>query len=624
MELHSEDVDQGSELSIQNQKIYSELLAKKKRLEVLKRKDPRFETFLQEHINGLESLDNEDMSDEDGTSNHDLLSFTDITPSPNAGKLLSTSTVKSWCQIVKEQQNLSVMRGLLNAYRSACHYGAESNASVSSPAIKNKETFCSILLFMLSEGDNIFRGLLGISSDCKKQTILELKSSKWESVKPMVKSFFTSTLFLLNQFTDADILAYTLNRLRVSLVLFAAFPSLQWKLTEVAVRLWATGGGTLSSCSFLVLRDMSSTFGNDFYDKCLKKTYKAVISRCKAVDPSSINHIEYIKNSYVELCCIDLQRSVKVALASAQKLAAILQLGLQSKEEALMKICSWEYVLCIDLWVKYVSINIKENDLHGLLFPLIQVINGVAKLFAGQRYLPLRVKCIQWLNQLSTSSEIFIPVSSLALDILESSNAQEVGKPVKDDVNLSTTLKLPKYWPKKWEFQEECVLAAVELLCAHFLQWSHHISFPDLATVPVIRLKQYYEKSTVESLRRPVKRLIDQVERNMDFVQRKRDDVSFSPVDQAAADSFLQGVKRDDKSPFIQYYKSITQNAVTRKLSTNGKTSVPNQKKVEGKKRKSPQKLEDASADSEKKIAKISENPSTGSQQVVKRKKQRT
>lgn len=107
-----------------------------------------------------------------------------------------------------------------------------------------------------------------------------------------------------------------------------------------------------------------------------------------------------------------------------------------------MKICSWEYVLCIDLWVKYVSINIKENDLHGLLFPLIQVINGVAKLFAGQRYLPLRVKCIQWLNQLSTSSEIFIPVSSLALDILESSNAQEVGKPVKDDVNLSTTLKV--------------------------------------------------------------------------------------------------------------------------------------------------------------------------------------
>lgn len=611
-ELDSEDASQGSELSVQNQNILSELLEKKKRLEALKQKDPRFAIFLQEHIKDLESLENEDMSDEDETSNHDLQSFTGTIPSPNSGRLLSTSTVKSWCQMVIEKNNLTVFRGLLNAYRAACHYGTEStdpDTSGVSPILQDKETFSSILMFMLSEGDALFRGLLGISSNCKREILLQLKSkSKWESVKPMVKSFLTSTLFLLNQFTDVDILAYTLNRLRVSLVFFAAFPSLQRKLTEVAVHLWATGGGTLSSSSFLILHDLASAHGHDSYDRCLKKTYKAIISRCKVVDPTSSKHIDYIKSSFVELCSIDLQKSVKVALASAQKLANILQLGFQTNEDALKKICSWEYVLCIDLWVSFVSVNIKDNDLHGLLSSLIQVINGVARLFPGQKDLPLRVKCIQWLNQLSESSGIFIPVSSLALDILDSGNAQEVGKPEKGGINLTSILKLPKYWLKSREFQEECVSAVVELLCSHFIQWSHHISFPELATVPVIRLKQFHEKSTIESLRRPVKRLIDQVEKNMEFVQRKREDVTFSPVDQASADSFLQSEKHSDNSPFIQYYKSVIQNSMTRKLGTDDQRS---QKKPKGIKRKWPKKTEGVSADSEKKIAKFSDSEST-------------
>jgi hypothetical protein len=45
----------------------------------------------------------------------------------------------------------------------------------------------------------------------------------------------------------------------------------------------------------------------------------------------------------------------------------------------------------------------------------------------------------------------------------------------------------------------------------HFAQWSYHISFPDLATIPLIYLRKFYETTTIESLRRVVKRFIDQV-----------------------------------------------------------------------------------------------------------------
>lgn len=72
-------------------------------------------------------------------------------------------------------------------------------------------------------------------------------------------------------------------------------------------------------------------------------------------------------------------------------------------------------------------------------------------------------------------------------------------------------LQLPKHWLKSRDFQEECVLSAIELLAEHFAQWSYHISFPELATVPLIFLKKFFEQTSFESFKRVIKRFIDQV-----------------------------------------------------------------------------------------------------------------
>ena len=102
---------------------------------------------------------------------------------------------------------------------------------------------------------------------------------------------------------------------------------------QVAVHLWATGGGALSSCSFLLLHDVASFLDQDCYDRCLKKTYTTILSRSKVVDPTCLKHIEYLKNSFIELCSIDLLRSIQLAMMSTQKLARIFQLGLQTKKK---------------------------------------------------------------------------------------------------------------------------------------------------------------------------------------------------------------------------------------------------------------------------------------------------
>lgn len=154
---------------------------------------------------------------------------------------LTSSIVNNWSRLVVEQRSMSALPSLLNAYRTACHFGAGSSHAHDSASVwrlRNSETFCSMIMFMLREGDKIFNDLLDIpsSTNRKIETVLELQNtSKWKQVKPMIKSYMRSTLLLLSQITDAEILVYALSRLRASLIYFAAFKSLLPKLIQVTL-----------------------------------------------------------------------------------------------------------------------------------------------------------------------------------------------------------------------------------------------------------------------------------------------------------------------------------------------------------------------------------------------------
>ncbi|GFP95971.1 nucleolar complex protein 2 homolog [Phtheirospermum japonicum] len=377
--------------------------------------------------------------------------------------------------------------------------------------------------------------------------------------------------------TDSDTLAFAMSRLRASLIFLVAFPSLIDRLIKAAVHLWATGARVLSSAAFLVLRDIADMFSSNF-DTCLSKAFVAFISVSRATEITDIKHMQHLRDCMVELCSLDVHKSSVKAVASMSQLAKILSWGLQTKKkEAVRKICSWEYVNCIDVWVRFISANIRDYDLQSLFFMAIQLINGVAHMFPGPRYFPLRLKCVEWLNHLASSSGNFIPLASLVLDILEYKVVKE-GRNARTAFNIAPLLKLPKHYLKSRSFQDECFHSAIEQLSLHFAQWSHHISFPDLATIPLIRLGKVHEVTNLESLRRILKRFIDQVEQNVDFVQKKRDDLSFSPHDQQSADSFLQLEKSSLNAPFTQYYKSVLDKSAERNLHKYGKISLPEQK----------------------------------------------
>nr|DAD32614.1 TPA_asm: hypothetical protein HUJ06_011465 [Nelumbo nucifera] len=558
----------------QNQEIHLELMEKKMKLDRLKKKDPEFSNFLDSHIKDLEQFGSEEnLSGGDvEISNHGTSIENGGGLNLNESKVLASSTIDSWCEFVLKQNRVHALPSLLNGYRAACHYGTD----VTCRKIEKSETFCKILMFMLCEADNIFRRQLGISnSNCKDTILPMMNSSKWKTMKPLIKSYLRSTVFLLNQVTDSGLLSFTITRLRASIVFFTAFPPLLQRLVKVAVQLWATGGGTVSSSAFFVMHDLACLCSSDFLDPCLVKAYKAFIAHCKFVEPANMKHMQFLGDSFVDLCSVDILKSYSKALLFIQELAKILQHGLTTKKkEVLKKICSWQYINCINLWVKFLSKNIKDHDLQPLLYLIIQIISGVAYLFPGPRYLLLRFKCIQMLNELSISSGVFIPITSLALGALEYCGSGRAGARPEKAFDFSFVLKVPKQWLKSQCFQGECVLSAIKLLSMHLSQWSCHISFPELATITLIFLKKFHEKATSEVIRHRVKHLIDQVQRNVEYVQKKRDEVAFSPKDEESVESFLEFEKCSRNDPFTQYYTRTQQKSISQNISMKEKTSM--------------------------------------------------
>nr|KAJ0188667.1 hypothetical protein LSAT_V11C900492800 [Lactuca sativa] len=320
-----------------------------------------------------------------------------------------------------------------------------------------------------------------------------------------------------------------LMNLYTPLYFFAAFPFFAEQGYSDYSSFMGNRRGTLSANSFLVIQDVISVFGSNHFDTCFIKTCNAYIARCRSMETVDAKHIEYLRDNFVNLCSLDVEKSCNKALVSIQQLAYIPRHAKQKEnKEAIKKI----YIL-------FISTNANESDIQPLLHLIIELINGISNLFPRSRYIPLRTRCIQWLNKLSNSCGIFIPVASLILDMLEYKVNKE-GSKSRKSVKLASNLKLPKFWLKSQNFLDQCVYTAVELLSAHFLQWSFHISVPELATIPLIRLKKFYERTTVESLMCVVKRLMDQ--QNVEFVQKKRDDVAFSLNDHESVDLFLQDV----------------------------------------------------------------------------------
>lgn len=149
---------------------------------------------------------------------------------------LSTALVEAWCTAVKEKQHVGALKNLLRAFRTACHYGDGEMEDVGSKFnITNSHVFNKIMLFVLVEIDTVFKKMLGLAdmNEKKSGSVEVQKLSKWKKLEPFLKTYLGNALHILNQMTDNQMIAFTVRRLKASVIFLAAFPILARKYMKV-------------------------------------------------------------------------------------------------------------------------------------------------------------------------------------------------------------------------------------------------------------------------------------------------------------------------------------------------------------------------------------------------------
>ncbi|KAL6495655.1 hypothetical protein OROGR_030218 [Orobanche gracilis] len=168
-------------------------------LKKLQEKDPEFYEFLKEHDKELLEFSEEDLdenfqtdAEEEEETDIDKVEHIDGEAEKAAEPLrnvITNDVVDSWCDAIRNGAKLGAVRSLLRAFRSACHYGDDDDGG-DDPTTKfstmSSSVFNKIMLFVLTEMDGIFRGLLRLppsggkkGDDCgsdDEKTMEELQS----------------------------------------------------------------------------------------------------------------------------------------------------------------------------------------------------------------------------------------------------------------------------------------------------------------------------------------------------------------------------------------------------------------------------------------------------------------
>jgi nucleolar complex protein 2 len=354
------------------------------------------------------------------------------------------------------------------------------------------------------------------------------KAPRWKDMEPILFTFVKSTLHVLSEAKEPDLVTYILKALSKYLPYMTPFPRLGESMLKVMISLWSAPIDASEDYqvvrlhSFLRIRQLALTQPFPLIEECLKKAYLAYAQRAKFANASSVTStlptLTFMGNCVVELFSLDYHSSYQHAFVYIRQLALLLRTAMQKKTpESFSAVYCWQYLHCLKLWVAVLTEACQARDdndpaaaasvteeqlLASLLFPLSQIIIGTVRLIPSTRYLPLRLHCVRLLQQLAAATEVFLPTTAILLEVFDlrelSLQAQKVKK---NNVQpLVLTFRLKKENPlRTMEEMEMCVSEVFLLLNREVEIYQYSAGFPEFAVRICQRLRKVrvYENNKV-------------------------------------------------------------------------------------------------------------------------------
>ena len=292
--------------------------------------------------------------------------------------------------------------------------------------LSKKNIISNIIKFCIEELPNIF--LLKINKNNK-------------NIEQLIKRYLSILIRYLKT-CEETMKEFIINHLNILQNLIFLFKNFIEIFLKKSIEIWATT--KIPELRIKIINFIQNLISSkpNFFELTIKIFYINYLQIAKSMNINSFQHIKQLQNDFINILNFDLQKSYITIFTFIRKLCIQLRNTIIDKTLSSIKnIYNWQFVNSLILWGRVIMHYVNDEDIHMLIYPLIQTIVGVVRLNSSENFYLLRIRLVILLNAISRVSGIFIPVAMYILPILKSNYFIEKCKNFNNDNNKNNKNK---------------------------------------------------------------------------------------------------------------------------------------------------------------------------------------
>lgn len=553
---------QASEIESESDESDEEILDHQQDLEKLAEKDPEFYKYLKENdqdlldfnpTNPLDAMSDDDEEEEDEEIEEEEKPSKQV---QNETKKVDVTRklVREWSKKL-DDPSITSIKTVFIAFKAAININQDQVDY--KYTITDSDAFQDLILLVLKKIPIAISKILPYKVVKGSRTVPN-DNSKLKQLTPLLKSHIGNLLTLLNDITNTDTAVLVLSSVNDLLPFFLSYRRLLKQLIISIVNIWSTTNDVETQiAAFAFLNNSSKEFQKSILENVLKQTYTCFIKKSRETNIHTMPMINFQKNSAAELFNTDPNLSYQIGFDYIRQLAIHLRNSINNTKDGYKTIYNWQYAHSLDFWSRVLSVQCNstknENQLKQLIYPLVQVTLGAIRLVPTAQFFPYRFYLIKSLIRISQNTGVFIPLFPLLQEILNSTTLTKNPKNTNlQAFDFDNNIKASANYLNTRTYQQGVCEQFIYLAGEYFVLYSKSISFPELVTPVTISLRRYIKQNKNVKFNKQLSNLVEKLNQNSEFIQQKRANVEFSPVNRAEVNKFLIDLEWE-KTPFGAY-----------------------------------------------------------------------
>lgn len=499
----------------------------------LRERDPEFFRYLQENDRDLLDFGKGEAGEADEADE----------PGEDAIETVTPQMLAAWQRALLKHNSLRALRRLLLAFRSAVH-GDEDRAWAY--RVDDSAVFSKLLITTLKYTPAVLQHHVPYKR-VEGRFRVPTHSKKWSALQRPVRTYFRSVLHLLATLPTDDMVYVTLTESAKMVPYIHHDRRMMREYVRVLLEHWTSGKDSVRLAAFSCLHLVTaSALDEEMVDYCLKSAYHAFVRSSRVTAPHTLEALNLMKNSGTELFLLHVDAGYQQAFGFIRQLAISLRTCLRTKtKESYQQVLNWPFVHCLDFWslalARACAAEADEpSTLRPLVYPLVQVALGAARLIPLSRYYPLRLHVLRALLRIVRYCGVYVPLAALVLEVFDAPEFQRRGKGATlRPLDLDTTIRAPAAYVRTRVYADQLADEYAFVLLEFLALQARSIALPELVLPLVVQLRRLLKGSPSARLSDAVRPLLDKMAANAQWIETRRRNVEFAPRDHAAVDAFL-------------------------------------------------------------------------------------